>query len=333
MTGSFQNFTDAIGNTPLIRLRRASQETGCEIYGKAEFLNPGGSIKDRAAKQIIFDAEKNNEIEPGGLIIEGTGGNTGIGLALVANSQGYRTLITIPDNQSSEKKEMLRLCGAQLIETPPVPYSNPENYVRTAERLATKLKKTENRGVLYANQWDNPANPAAHTSTTGPEIWAQTQGSVDAFICSIGTGGTIGGVSTALRERNPDVKIGLADPEGSAMASYFEEGRLASNGSSITEGIGQGRLIDNVKSLQIDQIYRISDSEALLVLFDLLEHEGLCLGGSSGINVAGAVKMAKALGPGHTVITVLCDHGQRYKSKLYSPAFLKEKGLPSPPWL
>ncbi len=333
MTSSVQNFTDAVGNTPLIRLRKASELTGCEIYGKAEFLNPGGSIKDRAAKQIILEGEKNNEIEKGGLIIEGTGGNTGIGLALVANSRGYRTLITIPNNQSDEKKDMLRLCGAHLIETPPVPYSDPENYVRTAERLAKELKISEEHGLLYSNQWDNPANPAAHLHTTGPEIWGQTKGKIDAFVCAIGTGGTIGGVGTSLRERNPAIRIGLADPEGSAMASYFEEGQLKSTGSSIMEGIGQGRLIDNVKSAQVNDVYRISDTEALLVLFDLLKEEGLCLGGSSGINIAGAIKMAQDLGPGHTVVTVLCDHGQRYQSKIYSPTFLYKEGLPSPPWL
>lgn len=326
-------FVEAVGDTPLIRLRKVSEQTGCEIYGKAEFLNPGGSIKDRAARQIILDAEERGELEPGGWIVEGTGGNTGIGLALVGNARGYRTLITIPENQSEEKKAMLRLCGAELCETPVVPYAEAENYVRTAERLFGELKERESHGVLYANQWDNPSNPEAHRMGTGPEIWEQTGGSVDAFVCAIGTGGTIAGVGDALRERKAAVRIGLADPGGSAMGSYFESGEMCSQGSTIAEGIGQGRLIENVKRARVDHVYRVTDTEALHLLFDLLKEEGLCLGGSSGINVGGAVQMARELGPGHTIVTVLCDSGQRYQSTLYDPTFLASKGLPVPDWL
>ena len=326
-------FAGTVGGTPLIRLRKASEATGCEIFGKAEFLNPGGSVKDRAALYMILDAEKRGALRPGGVIVEGTAGNTGIGLALAANARGYRTVIVIPETQSREKMDMLRLCGAELMPVPAKPYRDPGNYVRMSERVAAEYAEKEPNGALWANQWDNPANWRGHYESTGPEIWDQTGGRVDGFICAIGTGGTLAGVSTYLRERNPDIRIGLADPDGAAMYSYFATGELASEGSSITEGIGQGRVTGNVAQARVDLPFRIPDAEALPVIFDLLKEEGLCLGGSSGINVAGAIRLARELGPGHTVVTVLCDGGQRYQSKLFNPEFLRGKGLPAPGWL
>lgn len=324
---------DAIGNTPLIRLRRASEATGCEILGKAEFMNPGQSIKDRAALGIIRDAEAKGLLKPGGRIVEGTAGNTGIGLAMVASALGYKTTIVIPRTQSQEKKDAIRLLGAQLIEVDAVPYSNPDNYVRYSGRLAEELAETEPNGVIWANQFDNVANREAHYRTTGPEIFEQTNGNVDAFICAVGSGGTLAGVAQALRERKPGVTIGLADPHGAALYSWYKDGQLMSEGSSISEGIGQGRVTANLEGLTVDFPLRVSDEEMLEVLFDLVQHEGLCLGGSAGINVAGAVRLARELGPGHTIVTVLCDHGSRYQSKLFNPVFLKEKGLPVPPWM
>ena len=326
-------FAGTVGGTPLIRLRKASEATGCEILGKAEFLNPGGSVKDRAALYMILDAEKRGALRPGGVIVEGTAGNTGIGLALAANPRGYRVVIVIPETQSREKMDMLRLCGAELMPVPAKPYRDPDNYVRMSERVAAEYAEKEPNGALWANQWDNPANWRGHYESTGPEIWDQTGGRVDGFVCAIGTGGTLAGVSTYLRERNPDVRIGLADPEGAAMYSYFATGELASEGSSITEGIGQGRVTGNVAQARVDLPFRIPDAEALPVIFDLLKDEGLCLGGSSGVNVAGAIRLARELGPGHTVVTVLCDGGQRYQSKLFNPEYLREKGLPAPGWL
>ena len=327
-------FTGTVGNTPLIRLRRASEETGCEIYGKAEFLNPGGSVKDRAALGIIEDAEKRGVIQKGGVIVEGTAGNTGIGLALVGNARGYRTVIVIPETQSQEKKDMLRLCGAELREVPAVPFKDPNNYVHVAARLGEELAKSEPNGAFYANQWDNLANRGFHMKSTGPEIWAQTEGKVDGFICAIGTGGTLSGVSMSLKERNKDIKIGLADPAGAAMFNYFAHGEVkASDGSSIAEGIGQGRVTGNVDGTPVDMPLQVSDADGVAVIFDLLKDEGLCLGGSSGINVAGAIQMAKEMGPGRTIVTMLCDFGTRYQSKLFNPAFLKEKGLAVPDWL
>jgi cysteine synthase A len=326
-------FLETIGNTPLIRLLQASEATGCEILGKAEFLNPGSSVKDRAALFIIRDAEERGVIEPGGTIVEGTAGNTGIGLALVGNARGYRTVIVIPDTQSQEKKDFLRLIGADLREVPAVPYKDPNNYVHVSERLAGELAKSEPNGAIWANQWDNVANREAHIQGTGPEIWEQTDGKVDGFICAVGTGGTLGGVSMALKKRNPDVVIGIADPMGAALYSHYTEGVLKSEGSSITEGIGQGRITKNLEGAVVDKAYRIPDAEAVAVVFDLLEHEGLCLGSSSGINVAGAVRLAKDMGPGHTIVTILADPGSRYQSKLFNPAFLREKGLPVPGWL
>jgi len=326
-------FSASVGNTPLIKLKKASELTGCNILGKAEFLNPGGSVKDRAALYMILDAEKNGTLQPGGVIVEGTAGNTGIGLALVANARGYRTVIVIPETQSQEKMDMLRLCGAELMPVPAKPYKDPENYVRRSERVAAEYAEKEPNGALWANQWDNPANWQGHYQSTGPEIWAQTDGKVDGFICAMGTGGTLAGISTYLKEQNTDVKIGLADPMGAAMYSYFKTGELASEGSSITEGIGQGRITGNVAQAQVDLPFQIPDEEALPIVFDLLKDEGLCLGGSSGINVAGAIRLAQELGPGHTIVTVLCDGGQRYQSKLFNPTFLAEKGLPAPDWL
>ncbi len=326
-------FIGTVGNTPLIRLARASEATGCEILGKAEFLNPGGSVKDRAAKFMILDAEERGTLEPGGVIVEGTAGNTGIGLALAGNARGYRTVIVIPETQSREKKDTLRLCGAELREVPAVPYRDPNNYVHVAARLAEEMKKTEPKGVLYANQWDNTANRRAHHEGTGPEIWRQTDGKVDGFICAVGTGGTLAGVATALREQRKDVVIGLADPMGAALYSYFTTGELKSEGSSITEGIGQGRITGNLEGLEVDEPFQIPDEEAVPVCFQLLKEEGLCLGGSSGINVAGAIRLARKLGPGHTIVTILCDFGTRYQSKLFNPDFLREKGLPEPDWL
>ena len=323
-----------IGNTPLIKLARASSQTGCEILGKAEFINPGQSVKDRAARQMILEAEARGEIKPGGLVVEGTAGNTGIGLALVANARGYRTLIVIPETQSQEKKDTLRLCGAELVEVPAVPYANPNNYQHVARRLADELRKTERHGVFYADQWNNLDNRKAHYRSTGPEIWQQTDGKVHGFICSIGTGGTIAGVSSYLREQKKDIVIGIADPRGAAMYNLFARGEAkASDGGSITEGIGLGRVTPMIEGITVDKAYLIPDEEAVPIIFDLLEHEGLCLGGSSGINVAGAIRLAKELGPGHTVVTVLCDYATRYQSKLFNPQFLRSKNLPVPGWL
>jgi cysteine synthase A len=324
---------DAIGGTPLIRLNRASALTGCEILGKAEFMNPGASVKDRAALFMIRDAEAKGLIRPGGRIVEGTAGNTGIGLAMVAKALGYKCTIVIPRNQSQEKKDAVRLYGAELVEVDPVPYANEMNYVKVSHRLAEKLNAEEPAGALWANQFDNVANREAHRQGTGPEIWAQTGGKIDGFICAIGSGGTLSGVAQALRAKNPDVAIGLADPDGSALYSYFTTGELKAEGTSITEGIGQGRLTANFESLKIDYAYRIPDSELLPVLYELLEHEGLLMGGSTGINVAGAIRLARDLGPGKTIVTVLCDGGQRYQSKIFNPDFLKERGLPAPPWM
>jgi cysteine synthase A len=323
----------SVGNTPLIRLRRASEETGCEILGKAEFLNPGQSVKDRAALSIIRDAVARGDLRPGGTIVEGTAGNTGIGLALVGAAMGYRTVIVIPETQSQEKKDMLRLAGARLVEVPAVPYRDPNNYVRYSGRLAEALARTEPNGAIWANQFDNTANRQAHIDTTAPEIWDQTEGAIDGFICAVGTGGTLAGMAEGLRARKPGITIGNADPDGSALYSFFTTGKLAAEGSSITEGIGQGRITANLEGLAVDMAFRIPDAEALPVVFDLLADEGLCLGGSSGINVAGAVRMARAMGPGHTIVTILCDYGTRYQSKLYNPAFLRDKGLPVPGWL
>ncbi|MFO0997370.1 MAG: cysteine synthase A [Alphaproteobacteria bacterium] len=328
-----RDFPDAIGHTPLIRLRRASDATGCEIYGKAEFLNPGSSVKDRAALFIVKDAEARGALKPGGVIVEGTAGNTGIGLALVANARGYRTVIVIPETQSQEKKDMLRLCGAELVEVPAVPYKNPNNYVHVSQRIAEQLAKTEKNGAIWAQQFDNVANRRAHIETTGPEIWRETDGKVDGFVSAVGTGGTLGGVSLFLKSKKPDIRIALADPMGAALYHYYKHGELKSEGSSITEGIGQGRITKNLEGVAIDEAFQIPDSEALPYIFDLLEHEGLCLGGSTGINVAGAVRLAKQMGPGHTIVTILADYGTRYQSKLFNPAFLKEKGLPVPAWL
>jgi len=324
---------DLIGSTPLVRLNRASAATGCEIWGKAEFLNPGQSVKDRAALWIIRDAERRGELRPGGLIVEGTAGNTGIGLAMVGSALGYRTLIVIPRTQTQEKKDAIRMAGAELVEVDAVPYANPGNYVRFSGRLAEEKAKTEPNGAIWANQFDNVANRQAHVDGTGPEIWAETGGQVDGFICAVGSGGTLAGVAEALRARKPDVAIGLADPHGAALYSYYTTGELRAEGSSITEGIGQGRITKNLEGLTIDHAYRIPDDEALEQIFDLAEHEGLNLGGSSGINIAGAIRLARDLGPGKTIVTILCDYGARYQSKLYNPAFLAERGLPVPAWL
>jgi cysteine synthase len=323
----------AIGHTPLITLRRASAATGCTILGKAEFMNPGQSVKDRAALFIIEDAINNGTLQPGGVIVEGTAGNTGIGLALVGNAMGFRSVIVIPETQSQEKKDTLRLCGAELIEVPAVPYSNPNNYVKLSGRLAAELANTEANGAIWANQFDNVANRDGHFRTTGPEIWTQTDGKIDGFICAVGTGGTLGGIALALKERNRNVKIGLADPMGAALYSYYTSGVLKAAGSSITEGIGQGRVTKNLEGVPIDVAYQITDEEALPIIFDLLIEEGLCLGGSSGINIAGAIKLARELGPGHTIVTILCDYGTRYQSKLFNPEFLRTKDLPVPAWL
>jgi cysteine synthase len=323
----------AIGNTPLIRLNRASEATGCEILGKAEFMNPGQSVKDRAALGIIRDAEAKGLLQPGGRIVEGTAGNTGIGLAMVASALGYKTTIVIPRTQSQEKKDAIRLLGAELVEVDAVPYSNPDNYVRYSGRLAEELAKTEPNGAIWANQFDNVANRDAHYRTTGPEIFEQTGGKVDGFICAVGSGGTLAGVAAALRERKSGVKIGLADPYGAALYSWYRDGELKSEGTSISEGIGQGRVTANLEDLKVDFPFRVTDEEMLEVIFDLVQREGLCMGGSTGINVAGAVKLAKELGPGHTIVTILCDHGSRYQSKLFNREFLQEKGLPTPPWM
>src|SRR6266567_1159165 len=325
---------EAIGNTPLIKLKKASAETGCTILGKAEFMNPGQSVKDRAGKWMILEAEKRGDLKPGGLVVEGTAGNTGIGLAVVAAARGYRTLIVIPNTQSQEKKDMLRLCGAELIEVPALPYSNPNNYQHVARRLADKLRETEKNGVLFADQWNNRDNRLAHYVSTGPEIWQETQGKVDGFICSVGTGGTLAGVSIYLHEMKRDIVIGCADPRGAAMFNLFTKGEAkATEGGSITEGIGLGRITPIINDIKVDKAYLIPDEEAVPIIFDLMEHEGLCLGGSSGINVAGAIRLAKDLGPGHTIVTVLADSGTRYQSKLFNPAFLRSKNLPVPAWI
>jgi cysteine synthase A len=326
-------FVDTIGNTPLILLKKASEMTGCTILGKAEFLNPGGSVKDRAALAMVLDAEERGLLKPGGVIVEGTAGNTGIGLALVANARGYRTVIVMPETQSQEKKDMLRLCGADLRLVPALPYSDPGNYVRYSETLAKELALTEPGGVIWANQFDNVANRLGHYRTTGPEIWDQTDGKVDAFTCAVGTGGTLAGVGLALKERNPNIQIILADPLGSALYHYYEHGELKAEGNSITEGIGQGRITQNLVGAPIDGAVQVTDEEALPMIFHLLKEEGLCVGGSSGINVLGAIKVAQRLGPGHTVATILCDFGTRYQSKLFNPAFLRERNLPVPAWL
>ncbi|MEF3366084.1 cysteine synthase A [Methylocystis sp. 9N] len=324
---------EAIGRTPLIELRGASKATGCRILGKAEFMNPGGSVKDRAALFIVEDAREKGSLKPGGVIVEGTAGNTGIGLALVANAMGYRTVIVIPETQSQEKKDMLRLQGAQLVEVPAVPYANPNNYVKLSGRLAERLAKEEPNGAIWANQFDNVANRQAHIATTGPEIYEELDGNVDAFVCACGTGGTLAGVGIALKERNPNIKIALADPFGAALYSYYTTGELKASGSSITEGIGQGRITANLEGAPVDIAYQIPDDEAVRVVFDLAQEEGLLLGGSSGINVAGAIRLAKELGPGKTIVTILADGGARYASKLFNPEFLRSQKLPTPPWL
>jgi cysteine synthase A len=329
----YNDVVEAIGNTPLIKLKRASEATGCTILGKAEFMNPGQSVKDRAALFIIQDAVKRGALKPGGVIVEGTAGNTGIGLALVGNALGFRSVIVIPETQSQEKKDTLRLCGAELVEVPAVPYSNPNNYVKLSGRLAEQLAKSEKNGAIWANQFDNVANRQGHVETTGPEIWRQTEGKVDGFVCAVGTGGTLAGIAIALKSFSNSVRIALADPMGAALYSYYTTGTLKSEGSSITEGIGQGRITKNLEGAPIDIAYQIPDEEAVPIVFDLLEYEGLCLGGSSGINVAGAVRLAKELGPGHTIVTILADYGTRYQSKLFNPAFLREKKLPVPHWL
>jgi len=328
-----RSLLDAIGNTPLIRLRRASEITGCEILGKAEFMNPGQSVKDRAALFMIQDHIAAGRLRPGGVIVEGTAGNTGIGLAMVGKALGYRSVIVIPRTQSQEKKDAIRLYGAQLVEVDAVPYSNPMNYVKYSSRLAEELDVKEAGGAVWANQFDNVANREAHLRTTGPEIWAQTGGRIDGFICAVGSGGTLAGVAQALREKKSDVQVGLADPHGAALYSWYTDGELKAEGTSISEGIGQGRVTANLEGLAVDRAYRISDEEMLAAIYDLVEHEGLVMGGSTGINVAGALRMAKDMGPGHTIVTVLCDHGQRYQSKIFNPAFLREKGLPTPPWI
>ena len=327
----YRDLASSIGNTPLIRLNKASELTGCEILGKAEFMNPGQSVKDRAALYIIRDAVAKGQLRPGGTIVEGTAGNTGIGLALVGASMGFRTVIVIPETQSQEKKDMLRLAGAELVQVPAAPYKNPNNYVRYSGRLAEALAKTEPNGAIWANQFDNVANRQAHVETTGPEIWDQTGGKVDGFICAVGSGGTLAGVAMALQPKG--VKIGLADPEGASLHSFYTQGTLDAPGTSITEGIGQGRITANLEGFRPDHSYRIPDAEALPIIFDLLQDEGLCMGGSTGINIAGAVRMARDLGPGHTIVTILCDYGTRYQSKLFNPMFLREKGLPVPDWL
>jgi len=325
---------EAIGHTPLIKLRRASEATGCTILGKAEFMNPGQSVKDRPARQMILEAEKRGELKPGGLVIEATAGNTGIGLALVANARGYRSIIVIPNTQSQEKKDTLRLCGAELIEVPAVPYTNPDNYQHIGRRLADELRKTEKNGVLFADQWNNLDNRKAHYVSTGPEIWDETEGKIDGFICSIGTGGTIAGTSTYLREKKKNIVIGVADPKGAAMYNLFAHGEAkATEGGSISEGIGLGRVTPIIADIKVDHAYLIPDEEAVPLIFDLLEHEGLCLGGSTAINVAGAIRLAKEMGPGHTIVTILADYGTRYQSKLFNPEFLRSRNLPVPEWL
>ena len=333
MNNIYSGFMESIGNTPLIRLNKASEITGCEIYGKAEFMNPGGSVKDRAAKAIIENAEKSGNLKIGGTIVEGTAGNTGISLAMCANARGYKTVIVLPETQSQEKKDMLRICGADLRLVPAVPYKDPNNYVRYSEKLANDLSKENSNGVIWANQFDNVANQEGHYETTGPEIWKQTKGNIDGFICSVGSGGTIAGISRYLKEQKPDITIGLSDPLGSALYNYYENGELKSEGNSISEGIGQGRITANLDYAKIDKAFQVSDQEALPIIFDLHSEEGLLLGGSSAINVAGAIHLAKHLGPGKTIVTILCDSGSRYFTKLWNPEFLKEKNLPIPSWL
>ena len=326
-------FLESIGNTPLIRLARASEETGCDIYGKAEFMNPGGSVKDRAALGIITEAEASGMLKPGGLIVEGTAGNTGISLAMAANARGYRSVIVMAETQRQEKKDMLRLLGADLRLVPAVPYKNPGNYIRYSERLADELRETHDGGVIWANQFDNTANQNGHYTTTGPEIWEATDGKIDGFTCSVGSGGTIAGIGRYLKDQNPDITIALSDPEGSALYNHYAHGEMKAEGNSVSEGIGQGRITGNLALAPIETQYRISDEEALPLIYDLLLNEGLLLGGSSAINVAGAIRLARDLGPGHTIVTILCDSGQRYQSKIWNPVFLKEKNLPVPSWL
>jgi cysteine synthase len=328
-----RSIVDLIGNTPLLRLKGASDETGCEILGKCEFLNPGQSVKDRPALGIVREAEAAGLLKPGGTIVEGTAGNTGIGLALVGKALGYRVVIVMPRTQSQEKKDAIRLLGAELIEVDAVPYANPNNYVRYSGRLAEELAASEPNGAIWANQFDNQANRRAHYSTTAQEIWQQTGGKLDGFICAVGSGGTLGGVSLALKEKNRKIQIGIADPGGAALYEYYKNGELRAEGTSITEGIGQGRITANLEGIEVDKAYRINDDEALHILFRLVEEEGLCLGGSAGVNVAGAIRLARDLGPGHTIVTILCDYGNRYQSKLYNPEFLRTKGLPVPPWM
>ncbi|MFC7290816.1 cysteine synthase A [Hirschia litorea] len=327
------NIVDAIGNTPLIKLRKASELTGCTILGKAEFLNPGQSVKDRAALAIISAAEADGSLKPGGTIVEGTAGNTGIGLTVVANALGYKTKIVMPRTQSQEKKDAIRLLGAELVEVDALPYKNPNNYIHYSRRLAEELAASSDTSVIWANQFDNVANRQAHIETTGPEIWEQTDGKVDGFICAVGSGGTLAGVTMALKERNKNIKCAIADPGGAALFGYYKNGELKSEGTSITEGIGQGRITANLEGLELDDAFRINDATALEILYDLTINEGMCLGGSAGINIAGAIELAKSMGPGKTIVTMLCDYGNRYQSKMYNPEFLKEKGLPTPPWM
>lgn len=329
----YSDLPNAVGNTPLIRLRKASELTGCEIYGKAEFMNPGQSVKDRAALGIIRDAVNSGCLKPGGTIVEGTAGNTGIGLALVGAAMGFKTVIVIPETQSQEKKDMIRLAGAKLVEVPAKPYKDPNNYIKYSARLAETLAKTEPNGAIWANQFDNVANRDAHVTSTAPEIWAQTGGKIDGFICAVGSGGTLAGVTEGLRAKSKTVKIGLADPDGAALYNYYAHGELKSSGDSISEGIGQGRITANLEGLEVDMPYNIPDAEALPIIFDLLREEGICMGGSTGINIAGAIRMARDMGPGHTIVTILCDYGNRYQSKIFNPTFLKAMNLPVPEWL
>ncbi len=328
-----QDAAHAVGNTPLIKLKKASELTGCTILGKAEFMNPGQSVKDRAALSIIRQAEKKGLLKKGGTIVEGTAGNTGIGLTVIGQALGYKSVIVIPETQSDEKKLAIRMLGAELIEVPAKPYKNPNNYIKYSERLAAHLSKTLEDGVLWANQFDNTDNRLAHIEMTGPEVWEQTNGTIDGFACAVGTGGTLGGMSLGLKEKNKDVQIAVADPFGSAIYNYFVNGELKSSGDSITEGIGQGRVTENLKDIVVDQGFQISDDEALRLVYDLIQEEGLCLGGSSGINIAGAIKLAQEMGPGHTIVTILCDYGNRYASKIFNPEFLKQKNLPVPSWM
>ena len=328
-----EGFIESIGNTPLIKLKAASQITGCTILGKAEFLNPGGSVKDRAALGIVRDAERSGKLKAGGVIVEGTAGNTGIGITLVANVLGYKSVIVMPETQSQEKKDMLKLCGAKLNLVPAAPYKDPNNYIRYSERLSLDLSDKNGGNVLWANQFDNTANYKSHEMSTGPEIWEQTNGTVDGFICAVGSGGTLTGVGNALKQRNPKIKIGLADPMGSALFNYYRDGELKSEGNSISEGIGQGRITKNLEKAIVDECFQITDHQALPIIYNLLQDEGLCMGGSTGINIAGAIEMGGKMGPGHTIVTILCDWGHRYQSKVFNPSFLREKGLPIPNWL